>query len=96
MENKRSKPRYETQVFYKFALESYYIAGQERYRAVTSRHYRNALGALIVYDITNRKSFDHLERWIEELKDNASKYVRIILVGNKVDLVENTLEKRKI
>ncbi len=63
---------------------------------MTSRHYRNALGALIVYDITNKKSFDHIERWIEELKDNASKYVRIILVGNKVDLVENTPEKRKI
>ena len=43
-------------------------AGQERFRAVTSAYYRGALGALVVYDISRRTTFDSVERWLEELK----------------------------
>ncbi|CAI0428047.1 unnamed protein product [Linum tenue] len=46
-------------------------AGQERYRAVTSAYYRGALGALLVYDITKRESFDHMARWLSELREHA-------------------------
>lgn len=65
-------------------------AGQERYRAVTSAYYRGALGAMLVYDITKRQSFDHVARWVEELRahtDNSS--IVIMLVGNKADLVDS-------
>ncbi|XP_003573862.2 ras-related protein Rab11D [Brachypodium distachyon] len=61
-------------------------AGQERYRAVTSAYYRGALGALLVYDITKRQSFDHIPRWLEELRGHADKNIVIMLVGNKSDL----------
>lgn len=61
-------------------------AGQERYRAVTSAYYRGALGALLVYDISKRQSFDHVARWLEELRDHADKNIIIMLVGNKSDL----------
>lgn len=63
-------------------------AGQERYRAVTSAYYRGALGALLVYDITKRESFDHIPRWLEELRAQADKNVVIMLIGNKSDLLE--------
>ncbi|XP_062201055.1 ras-related protein Rab11D-like isoform X1 [Phragmites australis] len=57
-----------------------------RYRAVTSAYYRGALGALLVYDITKRQSFDHIPRWLEELRGHADKNIVIMLVGNKSDL----------
>ncbi|KAH7566879.1 hypothetical protein ACOSP7_023574 [Xanthoceras sorbifolium] len=61
-------------------------AGQERYRAVTSAYYRGAVGAMLVYDITRRQSFDHIPRWLEELRSHADKNIVIILIGNKSDL----------
>lgn len=62
-------------------------AGQERYRAVTSAYYRGAVGAMLVYDITKRQSFDNVARWLEELRGHADKNIIIMLVGNKSDLV---------
>ncbi|KAI3950268.1 hypothetical protein MKX01_016916 [Papaver californicum] len=61
-------------------------AGQERYRAVTSAYYRGALGAMLVYDITNRRSFDNVARWVHELLTHADKSIVIMLIGNKADL----------
>ncbi|KAI4328951.1 hypothetical protein L6164_021261 [Bauhinia variegata] len=63
-------------------------AGQERYRAVTSAYYRGALGATLVYDITKRASFDHVARWVEELRTHADSSIAIMLIGNKGDLVD--------
>ncbi|XP_064948595.1 ras-related protein RGP1-like [Musa acuminata AAA Group] len=61
-------------------------AGQERYRAVTSAYYRGAVGAMLVYDITKRQSFDHVARWLEELRGHADRNIVIMLIGNKSDL----------
>ena len=61
-------------------------AGQERYRAITSAYYRGAVGALLVYDITNHKSFENCERWLNELREHADAKIVIMLVGNKSDL----------
>ncbi|KAL6558804.1 Ras-related protein Rab11D [Orobanche minor] len=61
-------------------------AGQERYRAVTSAYYRGSVGAMLVYDITKHQTFDHIPRWLEELRSHADKNIVIILVGNKSDL----------
>lgn len=61
-------------------------AGQERYRAVTSAYYRGAVGAMLVYDMTKRQSFDHIARWLEELRGHADKNIVIMLIGNKSDL----------
>ncbi|GMN20171.1 hypothetical protein TIFTF001_043017 [Ficus carica] len=59
-----------------------------RYRAVTSAYYRGALGAMLVYDITKRQSFDHVARWVEELRAHADNSIVIMLIGNKADLVD--------
>lgn len=61
-------------------------AGQERYRAITSAYYRGAVGALLVYDITKRQTFDNVHRWIRELRDHADSNIVIMMAGNKADL----------
>jgi len=61
-------------------------AGQERYRAITSAYYRGAVGALLVYDISKRLSYDNVSRWLKELRDHADANIVIMLVGNKKDL----------
>uniref|UniRef100_A0A6N2K9C5 Uncharacterized protein n=1 Tax=Salix viminalis TaxID=40686 RepID=A0A6N2K9C5_SALVM len=62
-------------------------AGQERYRAVTSAYYRGAVGAMLVYDMTKRQSFDHMARWLEELRGHADKNIIIMLIGNNLRAV---------
>ncbi|KAJ1605126.1 putative Rab11 [Cryptosporidium canis] len=61
-------------------------AGQERYRAITSAYYRGAVGALLVYDISKRSSFENVDRWLRELRDHADPNIVVLLVGNKSDL----------
>eukprot|EP01121_Diplochlamys_sp_Union-15-3_P000745 TRINITY_DN1061_c0_g1_i2.p1 TRINITY_DN1061_c0_g1~~TRINITY_DN1061_c0_g1_i2.p1 ORF type:complete len:212 (+),score=37.95 TRINITY_DN1061_c0_g1_i2:51-686(+) len=61
-------------------------AGQERYRAITSAYYRSAVGAMLVYDISKKDTFDNIERWLTELRQHADANIVIMLVGNKSDL----------
>ncbi|KAF8014687.1 hypothetical protein BT93_H0484 [Corymbia citriodora subsp. variegata] len=61
-------------------------AGQERFRAVTSAYYRGAVGALIVYDITRRITFESVKRWLGELDTHCDTTVARMLVANKCDL----------
>ncbi|KAK9050746.1 hypothetical protein SSX86_030285 [Deinandra increscens subsp. villosa] len=61
-------------------------AGQERFRAVTSAYYRGAVGALVVYDVSRRQTFDSVGRWLNELHTHCDMNVITILVGNKSDL----------
>lgn len=71
-------------------------AGQERYRAITSSHYRRAVGALLVYDVTRQATFQNCMKWLEELRQNAEPNIVIMLVGNKVDLVEKDPSARQV
>merc|ERR1719453_2531687 len=71
-------------------------AGQERYRAITSAHYRRAVGALLVYDVTKPQTFASCLKWMEELRQNAEPDIVIMLVGNKVDLVEKDANARGV
>mmetsp|Transcript_21932 Transcript_21932/g.41295 ORF Transcript_21932/g.41295 Transcript_21932/m.41295 type:complete len:206 (+) Transcript_21932:65-682(+) len=71
-------------------------AGQERYRAITSAHYRRAVGALLVYDITQANTFKSCQRWMDELRASAEPDIVIMLVGNKVDLAEKNASERQV
>mmetsp|Transcript_1544 Transcript_1544/g.1040 ORF Transcript_1544/g.1040 Transcript_1544/m.1040 type:complete len:122 (+) Transcript_1544:199-564(+) len=71
-------------------------AGQEKYRAITVAHYRRVLGALIVYDITRRQTFDSCRYWLDSLKASAEQEVHIMLVGNKLDLVIEDPKQRQV
>ncbi|KAJ7640453.1 ras-domain-containing protein [Mycena polygramma] len=69
----------------KVKLSIWDTAGQERFRTITSSYYRGAQGIILVYDVSNRESFDALPRWFSELETYVSDKVVKILVGNKVD-----------
>ncbi|KAG8988443.1 hypothetical protein FRB94_000699 [Tulasnella sp. JGI-2019a] len=60
-------------------------AGQERFRTITSSYYRGAQGIILVYDVSNRESFEALPRWLSEVETYVNAAVVKILVGNKVD-----------
>ena len=64
-------------------------AGQERYRSITSAYYKGAKGALIVYDITRKNTFDNIDKWIIDLKLNGDKNICIIILGNKREINKN-------
>ena len=67
-------------------LQIWDTAGQESFRSITRSYYRDAAGALLVYDITRRESFNHLGRWLEEARVNGNKNMTIMPIGNKSDL----------
>jgi len=60
--------------------------GQEKFRILTKQYYRECQGAIIVFDLTNKRSFDYVKNWIEELHKYAPENVSILIVGNKSDL----------
>ncbi len=63
-------------------------AGQEKYRSLASSYYRIANGAILVYDVTNKDSFKQISRWLEEIKNNTGKDLKVMLIGNKNDLID--------
>ena len=67
-------------------------AGQEKFKIITASYYRGVNGVLVVYDITDRDSFDNLNFWLIEIEKNANKNVYKLLIGNKCDLED----KRKV
>ena len=71
-------------------------AGQEKYRAICQNQYKDALGAMIVFDLTRKNTFDSCVSWIEEFKLNAPEMAQIMLVGNKKDIVEMSPELREV
>ena len=65
-------------------------SGQENFRSLSAQYYRNADGCLLVYDVTDRKSFDEIRNYYcEQIKEKCKKDIKIILLGNKTDLEEN-------
>ncbi|XP_024084932.1 ras-related protein Rab-2-like [Cimex lectularius] len=67
-------------------LQIWDTAGQEAFRSITRSYYRGAAGALLVYDITRRETFNHLTTWLEDAREHCSINMVIILIGNKSDL----------
>lgn len=68
-------------------LQIWDTAGQERFRTITSAYYRGAHGIIMVYDVSNAESFEHVEEWLMEVNRHASSNTIKLLVGNKADLV---------
>ena len=72
----------------KYRLQIWDTAGQENYRSITRAYYKNSVCAILVYDITNRDSFEHISSWIDDCLAQSPKTVFMVLVGNKSDLSE--------
>lgn len=63
-------------------------AGQEKYKSITKSYYVNSKIALVVFDLTEEKTFKSVDRWIKDLREVTGKKVEIALIGNKLDLHE--------
>lgn len=70
-------------------LQIWDTAGQERFRTITTAYYRGAMGIVIVYDVTDRATFDRLQNWYDTVKQHAKENAQIFLVGNKCDEEDN-------
>ena len=69
-----------------FKIEIWDTAGQERYKSITAVYYKGAKGALVVYDTTEQTTFDDIDKWLLEIKDKTSKNLKLMIIGNKIDL----------
>ena len=69
-------------------LQIWDTGGQERFSSIRPMYYRGSLGALLIFDLTNTGSFEHLPQWIEEVRANVKTEIPLLLVGNKSDLVD--------
>lgn len=67
-------------------------AGQEKFRSIVQTYYKGAMGIILAYSVTDKKSFQDIEGWMKQIYNNASSDVVIVLVGNKCDLPERVVE----
>lgn len=70
----------------KIKMQIWDTAGQESFRSIARSYYRDASGALLVYDVTRRETFSHLQRWLQETRQFSNPAICITVVGNKTDL----------
>ncbi|XP_058142613.1 ras-related protein Rab-26 isoform X2 [Dasypus novemcinctus] len=79
----------------KVKLQIWDTAGQERFRSVTHAYYRDAHALLLLYDVTNKASFDNTQAWLAEIQEYAQHDVVLMLLGNKVDSAQERAVKRE-
>ncbi|KAM5198438.1 ras-related protein Rab-26 isoform 7-T7 [Hipposideros larvatus] len=79
----------------KVKLQIWDTAGQERFRSVTHAYYRDAHALLLLYDVTNKASFDNIQAWLTEIQEYAQHNVVLMLLGNKVDSAQERVVKRE-
>ncbi|KAJ6253429.1 ras and ef-hand domain-containing protein [Anaeramoeba flamelloides] len=80
----------------KVTLQIWDTAGQERYNSLTSMYYRGAKGAIIIYDVTNPDSYESAKDWVKEIRQQGSSSVKVILVANKIDLTNHSVQKTEV
>jgi small GTP-binding protein len=76
-------------------LKFFDTAGQEQYRSLSSNLIKSADGIFLMYDITNRKTFEEIGKWIESIKESKKSDFPIVLIGNKCDLENERMVKKK-
>lgn len=79
----------------KVKLQIWDTAGQERFRSVTHAYYRDAHALLLLYDVTNRASFDNVKAWLTEIHEYAQQDAVLMLLGNKADSTHDRVVRRE-
>ena len=69
-----------------FRIQLWDTAGQEEFQSISRGYYKSGACALVVYDITDRDTFNNVSSWVEECKNNGPSTITLVLVGNKIDL----------
>jgi len=72
----------------KCKLQLWDTGGQERFSSIRPMYYRGSLGTILVFDLTNSATFEHLPQWIEEVRANIKSDIPVLLIGNKSDLTD--------
>lgn len=67
-------------------LQIWDTAGQEQFRNITMNYFKGAHGVVLVYDVSDRETFDNIRHWLSQIKDHADEHVNVVLVGNKSDV----------
>ncbi|XP_066464910.1 ras-related protein Rab-13 [Eleutherodactylus coqui] len=70
----------------KIKLQVWDTAGQERFKTITTAYYRGAMGIILVYDISDERSFENIQNWMKSIRENAAAGVERMLLGNKCDM----------
>ena len=78
-----------------FNLNVWDTAGEEKYHAMSPIFYRGAQGAVVIFDVTNRETFNRATKWFKELNEFAEGNPKIILVGNKIDLPNRVISNEE-
>ena len=76
-------------------LKIWDTAGQERFRTLTNNYFKNAHGIIIAYDCTEKKSYDGIKAWVEQIKNNGKNSIPALILGNKCDLEEDKVVQEK-
>lgn len=63
--------------------------GQERFKSLARNFYKNVFGIALMYDVTKKETFDNISSWLSQIKEKASPNVQIIIIGNKIDAIDN-------
>ena len=83
-----------------FKIVLFDTVGQERYRSITKSYFRDSQGIVLIYSIDDEISFQHVQTWLDSIKDSLSDWKRsgyiVMLLGNKLDIAEENMEKRMI
>ncbi len=69
----------------------YDSAGHDRFRHLTKQHYQGSKGIILAYDVTDKKTFDNVDGWINSIKENADSNAEMIIIGNKIDLTDRAV-----
>lgn len=73
----------------KIKIQFWDTAGQEKYKSIANSYFKISNGIILVYDVSRRETFEKLDRWLVDIRSNSQHEVKILLVGNKIDLKEN-------
>ena len=75
----------------KVKIQIWDTAGQDRFRSITRNYYKGANGIVLIFDVTNKKSYENVKNWVKQIKEEVSSRVTIILVANKIDDVNHRI-----
>ena len=75
----------------KIRIQIWDTAGEDRFRSITRNYYKGAHGIVLIYDVTDQQSFQHIKDWVDKIKEESKEGVIIYLVGNKIDLIDKRI-----